>query len=130
MPAKRPLILLAVVVLSLSLCSTCCLAQKADVAFTLGGTFVSDSNVNVFIVCPGPVCPNSTGTIQSGHHIYLEGTPALQLLGLKVVSLHLEVPIAAIPSHSVHLSSSLSSANIGNLCGRRSSLEVLKRLES
>jgi hypothetical protein len=95
--------------------STCCLAQKADVSFTLGGTFVSDSNVNVFVVCPGPICPNSTGSIQSGHHIYLEGTPALQLLGVKVVSLYLEVPIAGIPSHSVHLSSSLSSANIGNL---------------
>lgn len=112
MPAKRLLIFLSVLVLSVS---TCCLAQKADVAFTLGGTFVSDANVNVLLICPGTTCPNSAGTIQSGHHIYLEGTPALQLIGVKLVSLHLEVPIAGIPSHSVQLSSAVSSANLGNL---------------
>ena len=112
MPAKPLPFLLLVLVLSVS---TCCLAQKADVSFTLGGTFVSDSNVNVLIICPGPVCPSGAGTIQSGHHIYIEGTPALQLIGVKVVSLYLEVPIAGIPSHSVQLSSAISSANLGNL---------------
>src|SRR5215469_4792509 len=112
MLAQRLPVVLSVLFLFVS---TCCLAQKADVAFTLGGTFVSDSNVNVFLVCPGPVCPNSTATIQNGHHIYLEGTPALQLIGLKVVSLHLEIPIAGIPSHSVHLTSTITSGNLGNL---------------
>jgi hypothetical protein len=114
MLAKRLHFVLAVLVVSLS---TCCFAQKADIAFTLGGTFVSDSKVNVLLLtpCPGPGCNTSTGTIQSGHHIYLEGTPALQLLSVKVASLYVEVPIAAIPSQNLHLTSSISTTNLRDL---------------
>ena len=103
MLAKRLHSVLALLVLSLS---TCCFAQKADVSLTLGGTFVSDSKVDVL---------NSTGTIQTGHHIYLEGTPALQLLSVKVASLYLEVPIAGIPSQNLHLTSGVSTANLKDM---------------
>lgn len=101
---------LAVLVLS-----TSALAQKADVAFVIGGSFVSDSNVNVLVICPGPVCPTNPGTLQYSHHVFLEGTPAIRLLNVKVASLHLEVPIAGIPSQSLHVTSNLSSFNAGNL---------------
>jgi hypothetical protein len=112
MPAKRLPFVLALLFLSLS---TCCFAQKAEVSFTLGGTFVSDSKVNVLIPCPGPSCNTSTGSIQSGHHIYLEGTPALQLLNAKVASLYVEVPIVGIPSQNLHLTSTISTANLKDL---------------
>lgn len=104
MPAQRLFVLLSLLLLSFS---TCCLAQKADVSLTVGGTFVSDSNVNFVLICPvapPQTCPSVAGTISSGHHVYIAGTPALQLLGLKVVSLYLEVPIAGIPSHNLQFS--------------------------
>ena len=74
------------------------LAQKADVAFVVGGSFVSDSQ-QTFSTGPG-----SFNSLKTDHHIFLEGVPAFRLLNAEVASLHLEVPIAGIPSTPLKLS--------------------------
>jgi hypothetical protein len=101
--------------IALLVLSTSALAQKADVSFVIGGSFVSDSNVNVLVLCPGPICPTNSGTLHNNHQVFLEGTPAVRLVNLKIASLHLEVPIAGIPSQSLHVTSNLSSLNAGSL---------------
>jgi len=91
---KRFLILFAV------LCaSTCALAQKADVAFVIGGSFVSDTQ-KTFLV------PSTTltSTIKTDHHVFYEGAFAVRMLNAEVASLHLELPIAGMPSQSLHFS--------------------------
>jgi hypothetical protein len=108
MQAKHFAVLLAVVVFLLS---TAALAQKADVAFVVGGSFVSDSTATFGIPCllpPCPVSPTFISTVQTDHQVFLEGTLGLQLLNAKVASLHLEVPVAGIPSQSLHLSTAPS----------------------
>jgi hypothetical protein len=100
---RRYAVLLAVLVFSLSACS---FAQKADAAFTVGGSFVSDSNVGIQLIfcitapCPGP----SLSTLKTDNHVFLAGTLGLRLLNAKAASLHLELPIAGIPSQHLHLS--------------------------
>jgi Outer membrane protein beta-barrel domain len=89
------------------LASSCSLAQKADASFVVGGSFVSDSKVTFGVPCLLPPCPTSPTFIdhvQTGDHVFLEGTPAVRLLNAKAVSLHLEVPFAGIPSQSLRLS--------------------------
>lgn len=91
---KRFLILFAV------LCaSTCVLAQKADVAFVIGGSFVSDTQ-KTFLV------PSTTltSTIKTDHHIFYEGALAVRLLDAKAASLHVELPIAGMPSQTLKFS--------------------------
>jgi hypothetical protein len=73
------------------------IAQKADVAFVVGGSFVSDSQ-QTFSTGPG-----SFNSLKTDHHIFLEGVPAIRLANAHVASLHLEVPIAGIPSQKVTL---------------------------
>jgi hypothetical protein len=93
------------------LLSTAALAQKADVAFVVGGSFVSDSTATFGIPCllpPCPVSPTFISTVQTDHQVFLEGTLGLQLLNAKVASLHLEVPVAGIPSQALHLSTAPS----------------------
>ena len=48
--------------------STCALAQKADIAFTLGGSFVSDSQQTF------STGPSSITKLKTDNHIFLEGT--------------------------------------------------------
>jgi hypothetical protein len=108
MQGKHFAVLLAVLVFLLS---TAALAQKADVAFVVGGSFVSDSTATFGIPCLLPPCPASPAfisTVQTDHQVFLEGTLGLQLLNAKVASLHLEVPVAGIPSQALHLSSTPS----------------------
>jgi hypothetical protein len=90
------------------LASSCSLAQKADASFVVGGSFVSDSKVTFGVPCLLPPCPATplfVNNVQTDHHVFLEGTPAFRLLDGKIVSLHLEVPFAGIPSQSLRLSS-------------------------
>ena len=89
---KRLLILVAV--LSLSGFAA---AQKADAAFVAGGSFVSDTTGNVFL----PGTPSSSFTIRTDHHLFLEGAVAVRLLNAHLASLHVEVPVAGIPSTTI-----------------------------
>src|SRR5579864_3209325 len=74
--------------------STFAMAQKADAAFVVGGSFVSDTN-GTFLV---PVIGSTSATIQTDHHIFLEGALGVRLLNAHLVSLHAELPVAGIPS--------------------------------
>jgi hypothetical protein len=74
--------------------STFAMAQKADVAFVVGGSFVSDTN-GTFLV---PVIGSTPATIKTDHHIFLEGALGVRLLNAHLVSLHAELPVAGIPS--------------------------------
>src|ERR1041385_1900061 len=69
--------------------SSFAVAQKADVAFVVGGSFVSDTNGTVLTV---------PTTIHTDHHIFLEGALGVRLLNAHLVSLHVELPVAGIPS--------------------------------
>jgi hypothetical protein len=87
------------------LLSSFCTAQKADAAFVVGGAFVSDANVVLTFPCPLPVptCtpPPFNETVQTSHHVYFEGVGAFRVVNAKAASLHLEVPVAGIPSQNV-----------------------------
>jgi len=89
---KRFYILTAVLCLA-----SAAIAQKADAAFVVGGSFVSDSQ-QTFSTGPG-----SFNSLKTDHHIFLEGVPAFRLANAHVASLHLEVPIAGIPSQKLTL---------------------------
>jgi hypothetical protein len=100
--AILPLLLLAF--------STMGLAQKADVSFVAGGAFVSQTPVPSGITCTIP-CPLDFH-FKTDPHVFYEGTAALRLANFKVVSLHLEVPLAGIPSAHVVFSGSPTSNSI------------------
>lgn len=74
--------------------STFAMAQKADAAFVVGGSFVSDTN-GTFLL---PVVGTTPATIKTDHHIFLEGALGVRLLNAHLVSLHAELPVAGIPS--------------------------------
>ncbi|HEV8181380.1 MAG TPA: hypothetical protein VGQ61_03355 [Candidatus Angelobacter sp.] len=72
--------------------STFAMGQKADVAFVLGGSFVSDTNGTVLTI---------PTTVHTDHHIFLEGALGVRLLNAQLVSLHVELPVAGIPSQAL-----------------------------
>jgi hypothetical protein len=104
---KRVSILLAV------LCfSAAALAQKADIAFTAGGSFVSDIHQ---VTPPPPILGASNpSNLKTDHHIFLEGTLGARLINAHLVSLHVELPIAGIPSQKVSFSDT-AGAFVSNL---------------
>ena len=80
------------------------LAQKADVAFVAGASFTSDSNLRVQCLISIPPCliPIDTlGAIHPDHHVFFQGNLGVRLIDAKLASLHLEVPVAGIPSQTV-----------------------------
>jgi hypothetical protein len=79
--------------------STFAMAQKADAAFVVGGSFVSDTKTTFLV-------PSTTltSTIKTDHHIFYEGTLAVRLLDAKAASLHVELPVAGIPSQKLKFS--------------------------
>src|SRR5262249_55642415 len=79
-------------------------AQRADASFVVGGVFTSDANVPAGRQCTIP-CP-SAFTFKTDHHIFYAGTGAVRLANFKLVSLHLEVPVAGIPSAPLTFSGS------------------------
>jgi len=114
MLAKR----LAVPILLAILVSSAALAQKADVAFVAGGSFVSDSNVLFGVPCLLPPCPASPtflNNVQTDHHAFLEGALAFQLLNARVASLHLDVPIAGIPSQTLRITTTSPSTALNHM---------------
>jgi hypothetical protein len=94
-----------------------CLAQKAELSLTAGGTFISDANGAFGVVCPPgiPSCGVANASVQSGHRIYVEVAPAARLLNLKVAELYLELPFAAIPSQTLHFTTSPAGVSAGHL---------------
>ena len=79
--------------------STFAMAQKADAAFVVGGSFVSDTK-GTFLE---PPIGSTSPTIKTDHHIFLEGALGMRLLNAHLVSLHAELPVAGIPSQSITL---------------------------
>src|SRR5260370_23909969 len=91
--------------------STVALAQKADVAFVVGGSFVSDSNVVFAVPClvpPCPATPTFLNNVKTDHHVFLEGALAVQLLNARIASLHVELPLAGVPSQPLRISTATS----------------------
>lgn len=82
--------------------STYALAQKADIAFVAGGSFVS--NANVTVLPPATV----VDTLKTNNHLFLEGALGVRLVNARVVSLSLDVPVAGIPSQKLTLASTPS----------------------
>lgn len=80
--------------------STFAMAQKADAAFVVGGSFVSDTN-GTFLL---PVIGATPATIKTDHHIFLEGALGVRLLNAHLVSLHAELPVAGITSQPLTVS--------------------------
>ena len=76
--------------------SACALGQKADAAFVIGGSFVSDTQTTFLV-------PSTTltSTIKTDHHVFYEGTLGVRLLDARAASLHVELPIAGIPSQTL-----------------------------
>ncbi|MGC2742508.1 MAG: hypothetical protein WA672_04920, partial [Candidatus Angelobacter sp.] len=76
------------------------LAQKADAAFVVGGSFVSDTK-ETFLT------PSTTivDTVKTDHRLFLEGELGVRLLNAQVASLNLEVPVAGITSQKLTLAS-------------------------
>ena len=72
--------------------STFAMAQKADAAFVVGESFVNDSRVTFLST------PTIVNTVKTNNHIFFEGALAVRLADAKLVSLHLELPIAGIHS--------------------------------
>lgn len=87
--------------------STLSLAQKADVSFVAGGAFVSEDHVAPGVTCTIP-CPLAFN-FRTDTHVFYEGTGAVRLANFKLASLHLEAPIAGIPSAQVFFSGTPSS---------------------
>lgn len=90
--------------------STCALAQKADAAFVVGGSFVSDAKQVFAVPCFTPGCPASSTflNVKTDHHVFLEGAVGVRLADAKLVSLHVELPVAGIPSQKLTLASTPS----------------------
>src|SRR5689334_8301897 len=84
------------VVAALLMASTFAAAQKADAAFVIGGSFVSDTNGTIII--PPPFVGTANVTIKTDHHFFFEGALGVRVLDAKAVSLHIELPIVATPS--------------------------------
>jgi hypothetical protein len=80
--------------------STFATAQKADAAFVVGGSFVSDTKETF-------LAPSSTltDTVKTDHHLFLEGALGVRLLNAHVASLSLELPVAGMTSQKLTLAS-------------------------
>src|SRR3981189_1456209 len=86
------------ILIALLCASTFALAQKADVAFVLGGSFVSDTKET--FLTPST---SLSDTIKTDHHLFLEGALGVRLLNAHVASLSIELPVAGIPSQKITL---------------------------
>jgi hypothetical protein len=94
---KRYLLLMAIACVS-----TAAMAQAADAAFVVGGSFVSESQ-STFITGI-----SSASKLKTDNHVFLEGTLGLRMLNAEVASVSLEVPVAGIPSQKITLASTPS----------------------
>jgi hypothetical protein len=88
------------ILIALLCASTFALAQKADVALVVGGSFVSDTKETF-------LAPSTTlfDTVKTDHHLFLEGALGVRLLNAHVASLSVELPVAGITSQKITLAS-------------------------
>ena len=88
------------ILIALLCASSFAIAQKADAAFVVGGSFVSDTKETF-------LAPSLTlsDTVKADHHLFLEGELGVRLLNAHVASLSLEVPIAGMTSQKLTLAS-------------------------
>lgn len=72
------------------------IAQKADVAFSVGASSVSDTHLT--FDCPlGAVCDSiPPESVKTGHDVFWEGTFSSRMIDAKLASIHIEIPIAGI----------------------------------
>jgi len=85
--------------------STFAVAQQADVAVVVGGSFVNNSRVT-FLSAPTVV-----DTVKTNNHIFYEGALAIRLANAHLVSLHLELPVVGIHSSNQQIA---ITAPVGN----------------
>lgn len=79
-------------------------AQKADLGLVFGGSIVSDTKAN-FSCSPTLICTEDLiEKFVTGHQFFFEGEGAYRFFDAKAASLHLELPVAVIPSQRVTLS--------------------------
>ena len=88
---KRILLLLAIACIPAA-----AVAQKVDAAVVLGGAFTSDIK-QTFSPTVGP---GVLETFKFDHHLFIEGAVGVRLLNAHLASLHVELPIAGVPSQS------------------------------
>src|SRR5476649_1322222 len=103
MPAKGASMKRFSILIALLCASTFSLAQKADIALVVGGSFVSDTK-ETFLT------PSTTlfDTVKTDHHLFLEGALGVRLLNARVASLSVELPVAGISSQKLTLASTPS----------------------
>jgi hypothetical protein len=97
---KRLAILFAILCVS-----TFAVAQQADVAVVVGGSFVNNSRVT-FLSAPTVV-----DTVKTNNHIFYEGALAVRLANAHLISLHLELPVVGIHSSNQQIA---ITAPVGN----------------
>lgn len=92
------------------LTSVCSLAQKMDLAFVGGTSYVSDSPVTFAVPCvvPPASCPPPAFTdhVTTDHYWFVGGSLALRVLNAKAFAVHLEFPAAGLLSQNFKLPSS------------------------
>src|SRR5437868_11623734 len=93
------------ILIALLCASTFAVAQKADVAVVVGGSFVNNSRVTFLST------PTIVNTVKTNNHIFYEGALAVRLADAKLVSLHLELPVIGIHSSNQQIA---ITAPIGN----------------
>ena len=84
-------------------------AQKADAAFVVGGSFVSDAKTTLTF----PPFPAVNTNIKTDHHFFLEGALGVRVLNAKAVSLHVDVPFVGVPS--TKLTESITTSTLDHL---------------
>src|SRR5437588_2725543 len=102
MPAKGASMKRFSILIALLCASSFAMAQKADVTFTVGGSFVSDSQQTF------STGPSSITKLKTDNHIFLEGTLGVRMLNAKVAALYVELPVAGLPSQKLSFTTSPS----------------------
>lgn len=77
--------------------STFAVAQQADVAVVVGGSFVNNSRVTFLST------PTVVNTVKTDKQFFYEGALAVRLANAHLISLHLELPVVGIHSSSSHI---------------------------
>jgi hypothetical protein len=77
--------------------STFAVAQQADVAVVVGGSFVNNSRVTFLST------PTVVNTVKTNNQFFYEGALAVRLANAHLISLHLELPVVGIHSSSSHI---------------------------
>jgi len=89
------------------LTSVCSVAQKMDLAFVGGTSFVSDAPVTFAVPCfvPPASCPPPAFSdhVQMAHYWFAGGSVAVRVLNAQAFAVHLEFPAAGLLSQNLKL---------------------------